>query len=372
MNWKDLHISSANILGFTLIGVLASTFTSSWWSCADGNLDLFRAWALGSIFLILGGSITVVTRHYNYGKHFQYYTEFILRVMIVYAIVTTALLKAEGHFYNYTLFDSETKLADLEAQSFANAFYGFSPMFQSYVGYAVLAGLALICFNQTKRVGTLLLGGILINAVMLNISFDSCFVYKNSIYLVTISYFVFNELPSYFAFFSSQKNAAELGYHPLKNNKHLHNSASLMKMVLLVGLFFYTQDYIKDTKNYRSRNAQSPITGVWNIMDLQFLQNDIPEENKKTIQSFKSIILDKGRYGAVKIDDSLSFFEYLIVPDDNQLEIWNFQDFYDLDIKGRYTQISDDSLVYIGRNNRDSLMITFKKQVDKNRNPDID
>jgi len=164
MNWKDLHINSANIIGFTLIGVLASTYMSYWWSCADGTMDVMRAWILGSIFLGAGGSITILTRHYGYEKQVQYYVEFILRVMIVYAIVTTALLKAEGHFYNYTLFDSETKLANLEAQTFANAFYGFSPMFQSYVGYAVLAGLALICFNQTKRLGTLLLGGILINA----------------------------------------------------------------------------------------------------------------------------------------------------------------------------------------------------------------
>lgn len=366
MNWKDLHISSANLIGFTLIGVLATTFTSHWWSCGDGVMDVMRAWTMGTILFIVGGSATVVARHYGYGKQLQYYLELILRVMIVYAIVTTALLKAEGHFYNYTLFDGETKLADLEAQSFANAFYGFSPMFQSYVGYAVLTGLAMICFKQTKRVGNLLLGGIIINAVMLNLSFESCFVYKNSIYLAVITYFVFNELPSYFTFFSSQKGSTVSGYHPLNNNKHLHNSATILKLILLVGLFFYNQDYIKDTKNYRSRNAKSPITGVWDITDLQFLHTEGSEENRKTIQSFKSIILDKGRFGAVKIVDSLSFFEYLIVPDDNQLEIWNFQDFYNLDIKGRYTQISEDSLVYLGRNNRDSLMITFKKQTDLN------
>ena len=362
MNWKDLHMTSANLLGFTLLGVLASTFTSQWWSCADGVMDVMRAWTLGSLLFIVGGSTTVIARHYGYGKQLQYYIELILRIMIVYAIITTALLKAEGHFYNYTLFDGESKLAHLEAKTFANAFYGFSPLFQSYIGYAVLLGLASICFKQTKRIGHLLLGGILINAVMLNLSFDSCFVYKNSIYLAVIAYFVFNELPSYFNFFSSRKRSISSRYHPLDDNKHLHNSASIMKIILLVGLFFYNQDYIKDTKNYRSRNAKSPITGVWDITDFHFLKNDGQEEDKETIQLFESIILDKGRFGAVKIDDTLSFFEYLIVPDDNHLEIWNFQDYYNLDIKGRYTQISEDSLVYIARNNRDSLMMTFKKQ----------
>jgi hypothetical protein len=284
--------------------------------------------------------------------------------MIVYAIVTTALLKAEGHFYSYSLFDGQTKLADLEANSFANAFYGFSPMFQAYIGYAILLGLVLLSFRQTQRMGNLLLGAILINAVMLNISFESCFVFKNSIYLAVVAYFVLNDLPSYLTFFTKQQNIAEYRYHPLTDNTHLHNSSSLMKMILLVGLFYYNQDYIKDTKNYRSRNAESPITGVWQIIELKFFQEEIDTQDKMTIESFESIILDKGRYGAVKIADSLSFFEYLIVPDDNHLEIWNFQDFYELDIKGRYTQINNDSMIYTGRNNNDSLTITMKRNID--------
>ena len=363
MKWNDLHVTSANVIGLTLIGVLASTFTSQWWSCAFDNLDVIRAWILGSLMFLIGFSATVTLRHFGYNKQLQYYVELLLRIMIIYAIVTTALLKAEGHFYNYTLFDGETKLADLEANSFANAFYGFSPMFQAYIGYAILASLVFLSFRQTQRIGNLLLGGLLINTVMLNLSFDSCFVFKNSIYLSVVTYFVFNDLPNYLSFFTYQKKIETTRYHPLESNKHLQNSSSIMKMILLVGLFYYNQDYIRDTKNYRSRNAESPITGVWQVKDLDFFQDNVTESEKKTLEAFDAIILDKGRYGAVKIADSLSFFEYLIVPEDRHLEIWNFQDFYDLDIKGRYTQITIDSMVYLGRNNNDSLMITLKRDL---------
>jgi|GEM_PF-1178590 len=362
MNWKDLHINSANLIGFTLIGVLASTFTSQWWSCADGSLDVFRAWALGSILFFTGIGATVVIRHYGYSKQLQYYIELTLRIMIIYAIVTTALLKAEGHFYNYTLFEGETKLADLEANTFANAFFGFSPIFQSYVGYAVLLSLALISFRQSQRLGNLLLGGILVNAVMLNYSFDSCFIFKNSIYLSVVSFFVYCDLPRYFSFFTNRKQISEDRYHPLSGHNHLNNSAAVLKMALLTGLFFYNQSYIEDTKNYRTRNVDSPITGVWDITDIEYSESKVDNKDRETLQSFKSIILDKGRFGAVKINDTLSFFEYLIVPEYNQLEIWNFQDYYDLDIKGRYQKISNDSMIYIGRNNRDSLKISLKKQ----------
>ena len=360
MTWKDLHNTISNILSLTLVGVLGSTLFLAWWSCGDGPLDIMRAWTYGSVMALIGLCTAVAIRHYGYQKQMKYWAEFTLRVLLVYALFTTALLKAEGHFYNYTLFNGETKLANLEANTFANAFYGFSPVFQAYVGYAILLGLALLCFKQTQRIGNILMGGILANAVILNYSFDSCHIFKNSIYLSVISYFIFADLPAYFSFFTRQKIEIDQDYHPLHGHPHLVNSNSLFKVIILTGFFFYNQNYISEIKEFRSRNVDSPITGVWKVTDVQFLANDVPEENKMVIKNFKSIILDKGRFGAVEIADSLSFFEYIIDPAYNQLEFWNFQDFWELDIKGKYTQITEDSMIYIGRNKKDSLQLSLK------------
>ena len=280
--------------------------------------------------------------------------------MIVYAIFTTALLKAEGHYYNYSLFNGATKLAHLEANTFANAFYGFSPIFQAYVGYIILAGLALICFRQTQRLGNVVLLAILFNAVVLNYSFESCFIYKNGIYLAVVTYFIYSDLPAYLSFFTRKKMHASKEYHPLQGHTHLINSSSVLKLVFLTGFFFYNHDYIYEIKKNRLSNVNNPITGIWKVTDVQFLNKDIPEENKKEIQSFESIILDKGRYGAVEIADSLSFFQYIVDPTYNQLELWHFQDFWELNIKGKYFQISEDSLLYVGRNRKDSLQISLK------------
>jgi len=233
-------------------------------------------------------------------------------------------------------------------------------MFQAYIGYVIIGGLALLCFKQTQRIGNVLMAGILINAVMLNYSFESCFILKNSIYLSVVSFFIFADLPAYISFFTRQKMEIEQEYHPFQGFPHLTNSNSIFKIILLIGFFFYNQDYIEDVKNFRSRNVDSPITGVWKVTDVQFLKSDLPEENKKDIQNFKSIILDKGRFGAVEIADSLSFFEYIIDPKYNQLEFWNFQDFWEMNIKGKYHKVTEDSMIYIGRNQKDSLQISLK------------
>ncbi len=361
MNFRSLHLTTANVIGITLFGVLASVLTSHWWSCADSSEDVLKLWIYGSTFFCCGFLGSIIGRHYGKEKHLNYYIELLLRGMVVYVIVTTALLKAEGFFYSYTLFIRETKLDDLESQTFANSFYGFSPVFQSYIGYAILAGLVLICFRRTQRIGNIVLAAILANAVMLNVSFESCFVLKNSIYLSVFCYFIFNDLPAYFSFFTKKSMLDSDSYRPFEGNKHLEYSSSIFKAILLIGLFFYTHDFIKDIKSYRSKNVDNPIIGVWDIKNVEYLESDVPEERKKELAKIESIILDNGRFGAVEVSDSLSFFEYLVIPEDNHLEIWNFKDFYNMDLNGTYTKISKDSLIYIGKNNKDSLIISFKK-----------
>lgn len=365
MIWKDLHTTISNILCLTLIGVLGSTLSVEWWSCGNSSIDLKRMWMMGAGFGIYGICTTYVALKFDKANQLKYWTELLLRIMLIYAVFTTALLKAEGHFYNYSLFNGETKLANLEANTFANAFYGFSPFFQAYVGYAIILGLVLISFKQTQRIGNILMAVILTNAVILNYSFESCYLFKNSIYLSIIAYFIFADLPAYFSFFTRRDIKIEKEYHPLYGHPHLNNSLALFKTILLIGFYFYIHFYIAEIKDNRTTNINSPITGVWKVKEVKFLKNDIPEENKNTIQSFKSIILDKGRYGAVEIADSLSFFEYIIDPAYNQLEFWNFHDFWDLNIKGKYTQVTEDSIIYIGRNKKDSLQISLKLETKK-------
>lgn len=365
MRQKEVHNTISILLCFAVLGALMSTINNRWWSCGNSPIDILKmcSYAIG---LGICGILFTYAAHVKGTKpQLRYWLELLLRLLLVYAVFTTALLKAEGHFYSYSLLNGETKLADLEANTFANAFYGFSPTYQAYVGYAIIAGLVFICFNRTQRIGNILMAVILTNAIFLNYSFGSCYIFKNSVYLSVIAYFILTDFPAYFAFFTKRPLKGNQNYHPLKGESHLNQSSTIFKIILLIGFYFYNHYYIEDVKNNRTMNVNSPITGVWKITDIKFLKKDLPEENKKDIQSFKSIILDKGRYGAVEIADSLSFFEYLIDPKYNQLELWNFQDFWELDIKGKYKQISEDSLIYIGRNRKDSLQISLKLESKK-------
>ena len=98
MIWKDLHNTISNILSLTLIGVLGSTLTVEWWSCGNGPLEIMRIWTFGSIMGFTGLCSAIVVRHFGHQKKFKYWSELLLRGLLVYAVFTTALLKAEGTF----------------------------------------------------------------------------------------------------------------------------------------------------------------------------------------------------------------------------------------------------------------------------------
>jgi len=260
---KDIHTTTSNIAGFALLGVLWAISDSRWWSCSNNGLQVLENWTYGTISLLLGTGVAIVARHYNYGEKLRYYTEMAVRLMFIYALITIALIKTEGYFYDLSLITKQYKLVDIKMSELADAFNGYSPFYQSFNGAILLGGLGMLCFRNTQRVGALVLAA----------------------------------------------------------------------------------------------NQSNPIAGVWKVDKIDFLAGDISETIKQELEDFDKIIIDKDRFGAVEVGDSLSYFEFIVNPKDKQLEFWNFFDYREIDLKGKYEQISPDTLLYIGRNNKDSLQI---------------
>lgn len=361
---KDIHSTISTVLGATVGAVLLSIADTKWWSCADDAAQIATTWEYGVCGLLGGLALTLVLRHYGHGPKLMYYTEVAVRLLLLYTLTEVALIKTEGQFYDLTLMTQENKLSDLDSSTFASAFYGYSPQFQSYSGAILLGGLALIVFRRTQRLGYLILAATLINSVVLNHSFESCYLFKNGIYLSAIAYLVYNDLFGIYAFTARTTPLVEYRYTPLKAGSHLSKSLAMYKVILLGAFMMYNHDSVLHIKNYKHKNAENPIAGVWKVERIDYLAGDMPDQMKEELENFESFIIDKGRFGAVTVADSMSYFEFVVDPDYHQLEFWNFFDYRQLDLKGRYEQVGPDTLLYIGRNNKDSLQIVFTK--DKN------
>ncbi len=357
--FKDIHTSFSSIVGVTVFALLASIATSPWWSCTSDAEAVMSTWNYGIYGLGLALVSSVILRHYGHGEKLKYFTELAVRLLLIYVLITIALIKTEGQFYDLSLVTQEHKLSDLEASTFASAFYGYSPTFQSFNGLILIFGLMMICFRNTQRVGNLLLASTLLHTVVLNYCFESCFLMKNGIFLASVLYFIFNDIFELVAFSTRSEPLVRYEWVPIKAFGHLRKSLGAYKAVLLIGLLFFNHDKVLDIKNYAGRNKDNPIAGVWKVADITFMENDMPHNEKIDLEKFDKIIIDKKRFGAVSVDDSLSYFEFIVNPQDNQLEFWNFHDYRQLDLKGKYYQIAPDTLLYLAANNKDSLRIVL-------------
>ena len=133
----------------------------------------------------------------------------------------------------------------------------------------------------------------------------------------------------------------------------------------MIGSMAFFANQIWRSHTYYKSNADSPIVGVWDIIDVQYT-TDTGEVSNDTIPielaEFKSLFLDKSRFGAVKVhEDSLSMFEYIVDSNYNQLEFWNFFDYKNLDLKGKYFLEDPDTLIYSAKNQGDSLRMVLKR-----------
>ncbi len=129
-------------------------------------------------------------------------------------------------------------------------------------------------------------------------------------------------------------------------------------MLLIIGTLSYFYTSYKHIGRYYASNKNSPVVGVWNLEELQVIsEKDSTINEMSELFSFDALFLDNRRYGAVKVDDSLSTFEYMVDTTYNQLEFWNFHEYRSVDLKGKYKFLDNDTLLYEGTNNRDTVIM---------------
>ena len=147
--------------------------------------------------------------------------------------------------------------------------------------------------------------------------------------------------------------------HPLFEESHLYKSLSLLKYFILIGFFVLNINKPNRYYKYYANNSDSPIKGAWVIKDVEFDKSSEKDYQTDTLLMAKRIYLTGSRYGKIKMNDTLSSFEYLVDPSNNQFELWNFNEYRKLDLKGKFEYLSADTIRFYGRNAKDKVEFTM-------------
>lgn len=356
---KDIHTFTSSVLGCTILGVLGVLSQARWWSCFDDPTQVFALWVFGTLALLSGLVGTVLLRHYGHGERWNYWVERLVRYVFLYVIMSEVLVRIGGAFYTSTLMTQELRIIDLKPQTFAALFQGFNPAYQCIGGYVLLVGCIGICFRETQRIGMLLLLGSIGHLMLIAHYFDSCYSMKYGIYLSVVLYFLYNDIFEFFAYAARSAPIITDRWKPKRLSDHLYKASTMFKAIVLLAFVLFHHTKVVDMKK-KQDTGDNPVAGIWEVQHIDYLTGNMPKRIQEDLATFDKIILDKDRRnGAIKIDNQLSYFQYILDPKYNQLEFWKFNDYRHLELRGKYQMVSPDTMLYIGRNNMDTVRITL-------------
>lgn len=245
------------------------------------------------------------------------------------------------------------ELGKLTGMQLTWSFFGYSKIYNSIIAIVQIIGGGLLLFRRTTLLGALFLLPVLVNIALIDYNYDITAkdiitaLLLMDIFLVSIS---LKPLLSFFL------------YHQTVNGKqvvdnystHLTPSKLLKKLSVIGVIVFailpnYLQMKPSDTTDFE---------GAWDAKFAQDFTDTIPEKNKKlTLRLFVN-----GHTATVKKTYQYQDFALAYDSTKKYIQLKSTSDtIHPNFITGRYKFVRNDSLIFTGRDGKDSVLWVFKR-----------
>lgn len=334
-------------------------------TCAGGSDYLTPTVTAASLALLPAIALCIWAHHTGQMAKLHYLAKICLRYTLAYILVFYALAFTEGKYWSSSLTLQDMRIADLNAAQYVRVFMGYSKALPALLAGFMMLSAGLLAFRRTSSMGLVTTLGLWSTLFTIDMTFGLCSVPVSTSVVLLSVYLLAPSLPRVISASMGYAVPSSVTWPILSRQQHIYRSLGILKLAVIIGLMANLATNIWMSQKYYRSNQNSPIVGVWDVVDIQY-QSDTGELSTDTIPlelaSFKSLFLDESRYGAVKIDeDTLSTFEYIVDSNYNQLEFWNFFEFKDLDLKGKYHMSDSDTLIYDATNRKESLRMVLKR-----------
>ncbi len=322
-------------------------------SISDQSFDQLLVWAgFGSI--LAGFSFLFLE-----SKKVNYLSTLILRFVLGYTLFHVAYF----HFWYEPIPDinlialNDTPLKSIDPNELNRIVDKLSTSLKSFEAYQALVCLFLLMNRRTATLGFMLMIPTYSYYITSNLD-PSC---DMNITKTMLLFCAAGTLPDLFniAKFWLVDQPIKRTKHPFFKPSHLYNLGLFLKYFILIGFFVMYINKPNSYKKYYANNTESPIKGVWTIKDVSFNKNSDKDFQSDSLLQAKKIYLSSSRYGKIKMNDTLSTFEYMVDPSNNQFELWNFLDYRKLDLKGKFEYLSEDTVRFKGKNEKDEVSFTM-------------
>jgi len=231
-------------------------------------------------------------------------------------------------------------------------------MYQHFLGWSMLATAFLVCFRRTRPVGTVMGLALSLNIFFISHGFNFAHKEKGLLILAMSTYLLVSQWPFFSSVFLFNERAKKRKF-PFPQNNRLYEVLAMGKMVTLIGLMVFLN--FKKESNWLNRysSKSNPIVGAWKI---DSSQSTFEGNQTKDFLQAEIFYFDRGSTAFIEIDDSISRFKYLLDPNAEQFDMYDFHQLRDVDLKGKYELIDPDTLIFNGKNHRDSIIIQLSRE----------
>lgn len=353
-NWryKDIIRVPLGAIAFTAMGYfLLENYNTCDFS--DKSFDQLLLW--GTAGVVISG----LSYKYVEGKKANYLSTLALRLILGFTLFYTVYF----HFWYEPIPDinlvaiNDTNFKDITPYELKSLINKMSTSLKTLEAYLALISLVLLVNRRTASLGFIIM--VPTYAYMLASNIDtSCDMFATK---ALLSFCLAGTLPDMFNIikFWTEDQPIKRTIHPFFAKSHLYSITTLLKYFILTGLFVMFINKPNKYKQYYANNLESPIKGVWTIKDVSLNKKTDNDFQSDSLFQAKKIYLSSSRYGKIRMNDTLSTFEYMVDPSNNQFELWNFLDYRKLDLKGKFEYLSDDTVRFKGRNAKDEISFTM-------------
>ena len=245
------------------------------------------------------------------------------------------------------------ELGKLSAMRLAWAFFDYSKLYSSVIGFSEIIGGSLLLFRRTTLLGALFLLPVLVNIALIDYNYDISakdiitVLLLMDVFLISIS---LKPLLSFFLFQKTVEGKQIADGYSTATAHHTGFKVLAVACVLILSIL----------PNYLQMKPAMPtyFEGAWDATSAQDFTDTIPEKNKKLILRLfvdGTIATVKKTYQyedfTLKYDSAKSFITLTSTSDTLHPDI----------ITGNYKLIHKDSLIFTGRDGQDSVHWVFKR-----------
>jgi hypothetical protein len=289
----------------------------------------------------------------------NYFNHLILRLVVAYALFYSVYY----HYWHETIPDInliatyDTVFKDIQPNDLNRLVNKVSTGINGMEGFISLLSLIFLLNRRTAFLGFALALPMYIYIYARNLDTNCDLNGIKTLILITIGGLL-PEMHNLYNYVFTDKHLKRSS-HPLFNKGHLYNCLALGKYFLLAGMFVFFINKPNKYQQYYANNMDSPIKGVWTIKDVKLDMQEERDYQTDSLFHANKIYLSSSRFGKIKMNDTLSTFEYMVDPSNRQFEMWNFFDYRKLDLKGKFETLDNGTIRFIGKNGKDTVSFTM-------------